>query len=108
METEVERVLLSNEATPPEYQVICEGYPMEYSLDQWVRIRDYKKITERIKGDCYATWTVLCERDFVEADEKVIHPFIVWTLVARPEGWHFELGHYCATYEEARKKYDQR
>lgn len=108
MTTQVEAVLLSNEQTPPEYWVICEQLPMEYSEDMWVRVRDYKKVRERVKGDTYATWTVLCERDFVDMEEQVIHPFIVWTLVARPEGWSFASGDYFADFEQALKAYNDR
>lgn len=108
MTTQVEAVLISNEQTPPEYWVICEQLPMEYSEDMWVRIRDYKKVMERVKGETYATWTVLCERDFVDMEEQVIHPFIVWTLIARPEGWAFSSGDYFADFEQALKAYNDR
>ena len=108
MTTQVEAVLYSNESTPPEYRVICEGLPMEYDDDKWVVIRDFHKTRERVKGDTYAMWHVLCERDFLDGDEVVIHPYIVWTLIARPEGWSFNGGDYCSTYEEAEEIYKSR
>jgi hypothetical protein len=108
MTTQVEAVLLSNEKTEPEYRVICEQLPMEYAEDKFVRVRDFSKIRERVKGDTYATWTVLCERDGYGKDELVVHPFIVWTLVARPEGWSFASGEYFSTFEDALKSYKGR
>jgi|LakMenE01Jun11ns_1017448.scaffolds.fasta_scaffold9076380_2 hypothetical protein len=108
MTTQVEAVLFSNETTEPEYWVICEQLPMEYTEDEFVRIVEFKKIRERVKGDTYATWNVFCERDGYGKDETIIHPFIVWTLVARPEGWSFANGEYYSTYEEALKSYRAR
>jgi hypothetical protein len=108
MTTQVEAVLFSNETTEPEYWVICEKLPMEYTEDEFVRIVEFKKIRERVKGDTYATWNVFCERDGYGKDETIIHPFIVWTLVARPEGWSFANGEYYSTYEEALKSYRAR
>ncbi len=115
MTTQVEAVLNSNKRTEPEYQVICLDLPMEYDKDKFVRVRRYHKVLERVKGDTYATWTVLCERDeydkqtgLDDTDELVVHPFIVWTLVARPEGWSFATGDYYKTQEEALKSYKER
>jgi len=108
MTSQVEAVADSNAKTEPEYQVICEGLPMEYGEDEFVRVRRYHKIRERVKGDTYATWEVLCERDHYSKDELVLHPFIVWTLVARPDGWSFAGGEYYKTYEEALKNYKKR
>lgn len=108
MTSQLEAVIASNAKTEPEYQVVCLDLPMEYAEDKFVRVRGYHKIRERVKGDTYATWNVLCERDEYDKDELVVHPFIVWTLVARPEGWSFASGDYYATYEEALKNYKKR
>ena len=108
MKSQVEAVAESNAKTEPEYQVVCLDLPMEYAEDKFVRVRRHRKIRERVKGDTYATWTVLCERDEYDKDQLVVHPFIVWTLTARPEGWSFASGDYCETYEEALKNYKKR
>lgn len=114
MKTQIEAVMASNAQTPPEYQVVCEGLLLGYDPDmagdheKWVRIRDYSKVKERVKGDTFATWTVLCERDMLDSEEVVIHPYIVWTLIARPEGWSFSSGEYFADFEEALEAYKAR
>jgi len=108
MTTQVEAVLLSNEKTDPEYWVICEKLPMEYAEDEFVRVVEFKKLCERVKGDTYATWTVLCERDGYPMNESPIHPYIVWTLIARPEGWSFASGGYFSTLREAEESYKAR
>lgn len=108
MRTQVEAVLLSNEETPAEYRVICEGYPLEYDTDKFVRVDEFRKVMERVKGETFATWTILCHRDDIDMDEVVIHPYIVWTLIARPEGWSFASGDYFSSYEDALKCYKGR
>ena len=60
------------------------------------------KLHERVVGDCYATWVAICHN----ANEY--HKYAVWTVVARPEGWHAEQGNYCHTFTEAVKKYVER
>lgn len=108
MRTEVEAVLLSNETTDAEYRVICEAFPIEYETDKFVHVEAFHKITERIKGETYATWTVLCYRDDLEAGEAVVHPYIVGTLVAHPEGFTLMGRDYCTSYDEALKIYKTR
>lgn len=52
-------------------------------------------IHERIVGDRFATWVAIC------VDHNAIHPFVVWTVVARPEGWHAEQGNYYKNVDDA-------
>lgn len=51
----------------------------------------------RARGDgFYATWTALCllpDNDYT--------PFVVWTVIARPEGFSAESGDYTRTLAEA-------
>ncbi len=60
------------------------------------------KRNERIVGELYATWIAIC------VDETAFHPYAVWTVVARPEGWHAEQGDYCKTLDEALVAYKER
>jgi hypothetical protein len=46
------------------------------------------------------TLTVLFERDSSHRD-----PWVVWNLIARPDGWLVESGSYCITEEEGRKAF---
>ena len=55
----------------------------------------HTKRSERVVGDCYATWVALC------VEETAFHPYVIWTVVARPEGFYAESGDYCSTIEEA-------
>lgn len=60
------------------------------------------QITERIPGDSFATWVAICHK------EGQYHPYVVWTVVARPEGFHAEGGDYCLTINEATIAYTKR
>lgn len=60
------------------------------------------KLTDRIPGDSFATWTAICVKD------NAHHPYVVWTVVARPEGFYASNGEYCFTIQEAVKLYNQR
>ncbi len=62
----------------------------------------YTKRNERIVGDVYASWVAVC------VDETAFHPYVVWTVVARPEGWYAEQGDYCKTLDEALGAYKKR
>lgn len=61
------------------------------------------KTFERIPGDTYATWTALCARLY----DNTPHPYVVWTVVARPTGFEAYQGHYYTTYPEAEAKYQE-
>ena len=79
----------SNEQTPPEYRLICQGLTIHMN-GQDLYIHDLVKQSERVVGDCFASWTV---------------PWVVWRLIARPDGWVLESGTYCMTEEEGRKAF---
>ena len=57
---------------------------------------------ERIVGDSYATWVAICHK------EGEYHPYVVWTVIARPNGWLAEGGDYRSTLEEAVEAYKGR
>ena len=60
------------------------------------------KKADRIPGDTYATWVAICVKD------GEYHPYVVWTVIARPEGFAAEHGDYCFTLEEAVTMYKKR
>lgn len=62
----------------------------------------YTKIRDRIIGDTYAAWTVIC------VNKEELHPYVVWTAIARPDGFIVESGDYCSTLEDALKAYKKR
>ena len=61
-----------------------------------------KKTSERIPGETYSTWVAIC------AKEEELHPYVVWTVIARPEGFSCQGGQYARTLEEAINYYNQR
>ena len=86
---------------------------MEYNLDSQLEpgilVGDTNRIVkmctkkhERVPGDCFASRVAICYR------EDALHPYAVWTVVARPEGWHAEQGDYCSDLMEAEKHYVRR
>jgi hypothetical protein len=83
------------------------------NLDNEIRIGDivgstnriviaYTKKSERVPGDCYAVWVTICHK------EGEHHPFVVWDVIARPEGFAAEHGDYCFTLQEAITAYKKR
>jgi hypothetical protein len=60
------------------------------------------KKSERIPEDTYATWVAIC------ASEQQRHPYVVWTVVARPEGFSASDGIYCETLMDAVYHYNKR
>lgn len=60
------------------------------------------KLGERIPGDSYAHWIAICH------DETEYHPYVVWTVIARENGFIAEQGDYCETITEAVKAYERR
>lgn len=95
-------ITLSNEQTAPEYRIVCRGLTINVN-GQDLTVLDLVKRSERVIGDCYASWLVLVERDKSHRD-----PWVVWTLIARPDGWMLESGTYCMTEEEGRKAFAER
>jgi hypothetical protein len=61
------------------------------------------KIRERVVGDTLATWVALCVKS---ADDY--HPYVVWTVVARPEGFSAGNGEYAFTLAEGIEFYEKR
>ncbi len=60
------------------------------------------KKQQRIPGDSYAIWVAICHKD------GELHPYVVWNVIARPEGFVAEHGDYCSTIEEAMNSYIRR
>lgn len=60
------------------------------------------KIHDRVPGDSYATWVAICSKS------NELHPYVVWNVIARPEGFRAENGVYCSTIKEAIQAYERR
>jgi hypothetical protein len=71
----------------------------ELNLNNELRIGDIVGATNRI---VIASWIAICT---LEAE---YHPYVVWTVTARPEGWSCESGDYCLNIEEAVTMYKKR
>lgn len=57
---------------------------------------------ERIPGDSYACWVAICY------NETELHPYVVWNLIARQNGFIASQGDYCSTLREAVAAYEAR
>ena len=62
-----------------------------------------QKRFDRVVGDCFATWLAIC---FDVANP--IHSYVVWEVVARPEGWSAGNGDYRKTLIQAVEAYENR
>lgn len=71
-------------------------------LDGNATVVNCTKLRNRVVGDVYASWVAVCVR------EHNLHPFVVWTVIARPEGFIAESGDYCETLENALSFYEAR
>ena len=60
------------------------------------------KKAERIPQDSYAHWITIC----FKAQEY--HPYVVWSVIARPDGFSSAHGDYYFTLEEALIQYKKR
>jgi hypothetical protein len=60
------------------------------------------KVSERVVGDCYASWVVIG----VKITEY--HPYVVWTVVATSKGFFAERGDYFFGLGDALKGYEKR
>ena len=60
------------------------------------------KKADRVPGDSYAVWVAICHK------EEELHPFVVWDVIARPEGFVAEHGNYCSTLQEAVEAFQKR
>jgi hypothetical protein len=58
---------------------------------------------DRVIGDTYASWVAICAK---RPDDY--HPYVVWNVVARPEGWSAGNGDYCTTLVSATEYYTER
>lgn len=97
MTSQLEAVIASNAITEPEYRIPTEGLEIEGA-----HILRFQKIMERVKGENYAVWVVLAQR------EHPLHPFVVWNLIAGANGFMYERGDYYADHLEAEAKYQDR
>lgn len=50
-----------------------------------------------------ASWFVLCS-----LPNDTYTPYVVWSLIKRPEGWYAESGDYYRTIDEAQQGYNKR
>jgi hypothetical protein len=53
-------------------------------------------------GDSFAYWIAIC------AKEDHLHPYVVWDVIARPEGWVCQSGDYAYTLKQALDYYHER
>ena len=60
------------------------------------------KIANRIPGDSYAHWITIC------CGENELHPYVVWSVIARPQGFEASNGDYCTTLQKAVTIYKKR
>ena len=60
------------------------------------------KKTDRVPGDSYATWVAICVK------EGEYHPYVVWDVIARPEGFYAQSGDYTFALSEALSYYHNR
>jgi len=61
------------------------------------------KVRDREIGEVYASWIAVC----VKSAEDY-HPYVVWSIAARPEGWSAGQGDYAFTLKEALELYERR
>ena len=60
------------------------------------------KKRDRVPGDSYAVWVAICY------EETATHPYVVWDVIARPEGFVAEHGYYAYTMTQAFNDYSKR
>lgn len=60
------------------------------------------KIGDRIPDDSYANWVTICY------GQNELHPYVVWNVVARLQGFEASNGDYCTTLEQAVTMYKKR
>jgi len=61
------------------------------------------QVRGREVGETYATWVALCVKSVDD-----YHPYVVWTVVARPEGMSAGSGDYAFTLAEGIELYEKR
>ena len=60
------------------------------------------KKADRVPDDSYAYWVAICLK------AEAHHPYVVWNVIARPEGFSSVEGDYYFTLEEALVQYKNR
>jgi len=60
------------------------------------------KMANRDPAESFARWIAICVK------EGEYHPYVVWDVFARPQGWHAASGDYAFTIEEAVVQYKKR
>jgi hypothetical protein len=60
------------------------------------------KKADRVPEDSYAYWVAICLK------AEAHHPYVVWNVIARPEGFSSVDGDYCSTLQEAVTIYKKR
>lgn len=60
------------------------------------------QLSDPIPGDSFASWVAICHKS------REYHPYVVWNVAARPEGFYASNGHYCSTIKEAIENYEAR
>lgn len=84
MTTQLEAVEKHNEQVAPEFRIVEKGMIIANH-----KVLRCKRLSERIIGDSYATWVVLCE-----AEGNEYHKWVTWIVAATPRGFNADSGHY--------------
>ena len=71
-------------------------------LPNGAKVLALTKVGKREIGETYASWVTVCHRD------NAYHPFVVWTVIARPEGFSCATGDYLFNLPDAMKHYGLR
>jgi hypothetical protein len=76
-----------------------------YVLDKpsGAKVLECHQMAKRVYDDTFAIWIAVCHWA-----ENTHHPFVVWNIIARPEGFVAERGDYCSTLEQALGTYKKR
>lgn len=87
-------------------------YPLDKTMQEleigFVMAGDAKVIQrckqfDRVIDDCFATWIAICN-----LPNNSLHPYVVWNIIARPEGFVAQSGDYCKTLGDAVEIYEKR
>lgn len=91
--------LLTEITNDPTYAQLEVG---ESVADGLATVVKCEQLSNRVPNDTYASWVALCVR------KHDLHPYVVWTIIARPNGFIAEQGDYCRTFEEGLSAYSKR
>lgn len=84
MTTQLEAVEKHNEQVSADFRILEKGMIIAHH-----KVLRCKRLSERIIGESYATWVVLCEAQGAE-----YHKWVTWIVAATPSGFSAESGHY--------------